>query len=265
MKALDVFIVGTLILLLLLQRVMPARAHVSLRAWPWRGLALFGLTGTLSAAVPLLIDEEWLRANRLLNGSDLGIPLGVVVGWLTATFASYWWHRLEHKVPWIWRVFHQFHHSPQRMDVFVGFYFHPLDFLVYRSIGLLVLVLLLGLDPLAVAIVGAMGAVGVMVTHSNLRTPVWLGLIQQRPEAHLLHHQRGVHCGNYSDFPLWDRIFGTYRHPDGVYQGHVGFDHGEDIIPMMLGIDVNSPTYKPGLAPAEAPMQAEESEQVRHH
>ena len=33
----------------------------------------------------------------------------------------------------------------------------------------------------------------------------------QTPELHSIHHQFDHHKSNYSDLPLWDRLFGTYR------------------------------------------------------
>ncbi len=47
----------------------------------------------------------------------------------------------------------------------------------------------------------------------NIRTPQWLGYIVQRPESHSVHHGRGVHHYNYSDLPLFDILFGTFRNP----------------------------------------------------
>lgn len=49
--------------------------------------------------------------------------------------------------------------------------------------------------------------------HANIRTPHWLGHLIQRPESHAVHHGRGIHRWNYSDLPLWDMVFGTYRNP----------------------------------------------------
>ena len=34
-----------------------------------------------------------------------------------------------------------------------------------------------------------------------------------RPEAHCIHHQRGVHAYNYGNIPLWDVVFGTLPQP----------------------------------------------------
>src|SRR5260370_10151383 len=52
-----------------------------------------------------------------------------------------------------------------------------------------------------------------LVYHWNVKTPHWLGYIFQRPESHCIHHQEGVHAFNYSDLPMWDMLFGTYRNP----------------------------------------------------
>src|SRR3546814_12439209 len=52
-----------------------------------------------------------------------------------------------------------------------------------------------------------------------------LGYLVQRPESHSVHHQRGVHAYNYSDLPLFDIVFGTFRNPrdfaheQGFWQG----------------------------------------------
>tara|TARA_B110000037_G_C17018067_1_gene464083 strand:- start:267 stop:527 length:261 start_codon:yes stop_codon:yes gene_type:complete len=56
----------------------------------------------------------------------------------------------------------------------------------------------------------------------NIRTPHWIGYFFQRPEMHRIHHQRGKHYYNFSDIPLWDMLFGTFKNPK-TYQGKCGF------------------------------------------
>ena len=47
------------------------------------------------------------------------------MGYLGLTFVFYWFHRAEHAFGPMWRVFHQLHHAPQRVDL-SGFAFtHP--------------------------------------------------------------------------------------------------------------------------------------------
>jgi sterol desaturase/sphingolipid hydroxylase (fatty acid hydroxylase superfamily) len=107
---------------------------------------------------------------------------------------------------------------------------------------LVITIPVLGLDPRAAAIVGALGALNGMIQHVNLRTPRWLAVLCQRPEAHCLHHERGVHARNYSDLPLWDWLFGTFENP-GEFAGEVGFDPPADrrVGAMLAFRDVNGP------------------------
>jgi hypothetical protein len=112
---------------------------------------------------------------------------------------------------------------------------------------LVVTVIVLGLDPIAAALVGYVAAFYGMFQHWNVRTPQWLGYIIQRPESHCVHHRKGVHYYNYADFPLWDMLSGTFRNPRN-YIGDVGFETPGDkkLGAMLLFADVNAPLYGPG-------------------
>src|SRR5690606_2197241 len=72
---------------------------------------------------------------------------------------------------------------------------------------------LLGITPEAGMVVAGFIGFNAIFQHANIPTPRWLGYLIQRPESHSLHHARGVHRHNYSDLPLWDMIFGTFRNP----------------------------------------------------
>jgi sterol desaturase/sphingolipid hydroxylase (fatty acid hydroxylase superfamily) len=75
--------------------------------------------------------------------------------------------------------------------------------------------------------------------HMNMRTPQWLGFIIQRPEAHAVHHARGVHAYNYGNFMLWDIVLGTWRNPT-TFTEPAGFWDGASaqLFPMLVGRDV---------------------------
>ncbi len=78
--------------------------------------------------------------------------------------------------------------------------------------------------------------------HANVKTPHWLGYFLQRPESHSVHHQAGVHAGNYSDLPLFDLLFGTFRNPQ-EFAGQTGFYRGASnrLWDMLLMRDVTRP------------------------
>ncbi|HVT34611.1 MAG TPA: sterol desaturase family protein, partial [Nevskiaceae bacterium] len=148
---------------------------------------------------------------------------GVVAGYLVLSAIAYAWHRTAHNVDVLWRGMHQLHHSPQRVDIPGSVVFHPTEMVVQVLLQLFVTVIVLGLDPLAAALVGYVAAFYGMFQHWNVRTPAWIGYLIQRPESHCVHHQRGLHRYNYADFPPWDILFGTFRNPRD-WNGEAGFD-----------------------------------------
>jgi sterol desaturase/sphingolipid hydroxylase (fatty acid hydroxylase superfamily) len=190
------------------------------------------------------LPASWFEAS-LLPGAQLGVAGGALVGYLATTLVGYGWHRAAHRVPLLWRVFHQMHHAPSRLDAAGAFVFHPTEMLMYTAIGLVVNALVLGLDPVAASIVGFLGVFNAVFQHADLDTPRWLAWLIQRPEAHSIHHAYEVHGWNYSDFPLWDMLFGTYRAAIG-FQPRVGFDlsEGRRWATMALLRDVHAPEFR---------------------
>jgi sterol desaturase/sphingolipid hydroxylase (fatty acid hydroxylase superfamily) len=130
-----------------------------------------------------------------------------------------------HNVTFLWRWFHQMHHSPERVDIWGALYFHPFDSIGWAFLGSLALVLGFGVSAEAAIAINVIATFYGMFQHLNVRTPHWLGYIIQRPESHSCHHERGVHARNYSDLPLWDMIFGTFHNPK-EFTGECGFYDG---------------------------------------
>ncbi|MCB9895912.1 MAG: sterol desaturase family protein [Planctomycetes bacterium] len=183
-----------------------------------------------------------LQFPSLLDLSGWNLFAAAGAGILVYELVHYWYHRSAHRFDWLWLAAHQTHHSTESHDAFGANYTSPLDTLAFGSLPILVTVPLLGLSPGASAIVGAFVTFNAMFQHANLRTPRWLGYIVQRPESHALHHERGVHRFNYSDLPLWDILFGTFRNPK-EFAAEVGFYKGASArIPAMWAFrDVNQP------------------------
>ncbi len=113
----------------------------------------------------------------------------------------------------LWRAGHQLHHGVARVDISSAMIFHPVD------IGRAGRALPACSPPAsastahAAAWAGLWGFPVALYQHWNVRTPRWTGWIIQRPEAHMLHHERDVHARNFGDMPIWDRLFGTYGEP----------------------------------------------------
>ena len=244
--------------LLATARLWPARRFPARRGWPWVGVAFLLLIGTAGAVIPLLLPLDWLEAHRWMDGTGLGIAGGTVAGYFVLSGLAYAYHRMTHNVGFFWRGFHQLHHSPQRVDIPGSVLFHPLEMAIQVLLQLFVTVVVLGLDPLAAALVGYVAAFYGMFQHWNVRTPIWLGYLIQRPEAHCVHHRKGLHYYNYGDLPLWDILFGTFRNPR-EFNGECGFeDPGDRRVGAMLAFaDVNASAYgrgSLGAKPQRAPL-----------
>jgi sterol desaturase/sphingolipid hydroxylase (fatty acid hydroxylase superfamily) len=141
----------------------------------------------------------------------------------------------------LWRVFHQVHHSPQRIEIITSFYKHPLEIVVNGVLSSAILYLLVGLGPDAAAGAVALSGLAELFYHWNVPTPHWLGYLFQRPESHCVHHQEGLHSYNFSDLPVWDMLFGTFRNPRR-WDARCGFGPEREPLlgQMLLGTDVNA-------------------------
>jgi len=236
----------TYFIFLITERLWPARRFPPRKGWQWVGVVFLVVIGTVSTVVPLVVPAEWQSAYRLIDGSRLGVLGGTIVGFVVLELAIYAWHRSAHRVGFLWRGFHQLHHSPNRVDIPGSVVFHPLEMLVQVALQLTVTVWVLGLDPLAAALVGYLIAANGMFQHWNVRTPQWLGYLIQRPEAHCVHHRLGLHSYNFADLPVIDMLFGTFRNPR-EFRGECGFEAGADrrIGAMLAFADVNEAVYGP--------------------
>jgi sterol desaturase/sphingolipid hydroxylase (fatty acid hydroxylase superfamily) len=219
-------------LVIALEALFPARVLPRVPLWRTRALLVFAGYFFLSSYLPLLWADLLPQA-RLLDLQALHPALGVAVAVLVYEFGVYWWHRTMHGSTLLWRGFHQMHHSAERVDAFGAFYFSPLDIFGWAVVGSLSLTVV-GLDAQATTWFLYVTTLMAVFQHANLRTPQWLGYIIQRPESHSVHHQRGVHRWNYSDLPLWDLVFGTFRNPPDFAPETGFYDGASARIPQML-------------------------------
>jgi len=201
-----------------------ARRFPSVRFWRIKGIVSTLLYFAAATYAPLLWDA-WLGEHRLFAADTLPLWAQILGGFLLLELFIYAWHRTMHNTPFLWRWFHQMHHSAERVDIWGAFYFHPLDMLGWAFLGSLALVLGFGISAEAAIIINVASTFMGMFQHTNIRTPRWVGYFIQRPESHSCHHERGVHGRNYGDLPLFDMLFGTFHNPER-FEGECGFYEG---------------------------------------
>ncbi len=226
------------------ENISPAKQLPKLKNWKIRGIAFFLFNFILASVLPLLVDKHLLQF-QLVDISNQNIWLSAFFGVFIYQGILYAWHRAMHSSNFLWKVFHQMHHSTERLDIPSAFYTSPMDTIGFTMIGSISFVLIVGLSPHAATVALLFLTFLSLFQHSNIKTPRWIGYIIQRPESHSLHHGRGIHKYNYSDFPIFDILFGTFKNPE-KFNTETGFYDGASnrIIDMLIFKDVTRPTYK---------------------
>ena len=230
--------------LMLWEGIFPGRKLPVVNYWRLKGLAAFLVFFFLSSYLPMVINPS-LEPYRLLDLTALGTGWGALVAVLLYEFGVFVWHYLMHRSNFLWKTFHQMHHSAERLDTYGAFFFSPLDMIGWTVLGSICFSLIAGLSPEAITIMLLVTNFFSIFQHANIKTPQWIGYIVQRPESHTYHHARGIHKLNYSDLPLFDIIFGTFRNPKD-FEHETGFYAGasERILEMLSAKDISNPKSK---------------------
>ena len=218
------YIIAMYVMLILWEAFFPARKLVSIKYWKLKGIAVFLFYFFLSSYLPLFINPS-LEQYRLIDLSSVGVVGGAAIGVLLYEFGVYFWHRQMHRSDFLWKTFHQMHHSAERLDTYGAFFFSPLDMIGWTVLSSLCFSLIVGLSAPAITATLLVTNFLSIFQHANINTPRWLGYIVQRPESHNVHHAKNLHAGNYSDLPLFDILFGTFKNP-ATFHHETGFYNG---------------------------------------
>jgi sterol desaturase/sphingolipid hydroxylase (fatty acid hydroxylase superfamily) len=146
----------------------------------------------------------------------LGLPnwAGFIISFLLLDLSFYYWHRLNHKVPLLWR-FHNVHHIDPALDVSTGFRFHVGEVL-FSTVFRVVQVGLIGMSLAAFVTYELVFQSETLFHHSNLRLPIGLERLVNKilvsPRMHGIHHsqvKRETNSNYGVVFPWWDRLHKT--------------------------------------------------------
>ncbi len=141
----------------------------------------------------------------------------------------YWWHRLNHRIPLLWR-FHRTHHSDPKMDVTTANRFH-IGEIAISSVLRVPVIALLGPQLWELALYELVMFTVVQFHHANIALPARLDraarLLIVTPFMHKVHHSRWQPetDSNYSSlFSFWDRLFGSFRMRENPHTLRLGLD-----------------------------------------
>jgi sterol desaturase/sphingolipid hydroxylase (fatty acid hydroxylase superfamily) len=221
--ALTVAVVAAAALLLFLaERTVPLRTQ----RCPWLGelainLALSALAFGVSA---VLVRPAVVRTMGWSQRQDLGLVYLVEMpAWargllvfvlLDLTF--YYWHRLNHEWPALWR-FHNVHHCDPDLGVATSFRFHFAE-VALSTVFRVVQVSTIGAALPVYAVYEVAFQLNTLFHHSNVRLPIrlerLLNQILVTPRMHGIHHSqvREETNSNYSVvLSWWDRLHRSLR------------------------------------------------------
>ncbi|WP_423927042.1 sterol desaturase family protein [Candidatus Palauibacter sp.] len=200
------------------------------------GVGNAAVTALIFAAATLFVTEgARARGFGLLHLLELPGWARIAVAVVAFDAWQYLWHRLNHRIPFLWR-FHQVHHSDAELDATSGLRFHTGE-IVLSSIARLAVLPLLGLTVAEVLVYETILLPIILFHHSNLRVP---GAVDRRlrwlivtPWMHWVHHSdyQPETDSNYSSiFSFWDRAFGSFRlraEPRDIRLGLENLDRSE--------------------------------------
>ena len=206
-------------------------------------LALVAGIAIVRPAIALTMHWASGASFGILHWVKLPGPLQAIGGFLALDITFYYWHRLVHAAPVLWR-FHQVHHGDLDLDVTTSARFHPGEIVI--SVGFRVVqVALLGVSPWTVLVYELVFQTSTFFHHSNLRLPARLeralGWLLVTPRMHGIHHsQVRIHTdSNFSVvFSWWDRLHQTLRRDVPQRSLRIGIPGspqlaGTDFIAMM--------------------------------
>jgi len=126
----------------------------------------------------------------------------------------YWWHRLNHEIPFLWR-FHHVHHLDETLDISSGVRFHFGEVILSALVRSL-LIILFNISLVNLLLIEAIILISSIFHHSNINLPKQLekalSFVIVTPSIHWVHHHKrqSETDANYSTiFSWWDQIFNS--------------------------------------------------------
>ena len=177
-----------------------------------------------AAVVSLLFASATVASATYSETNEFGLlyilPLAPWAHFLLALLAfdfwTYWWHRANHEIPFLWR-FHRMHHSDPAMDVTTATRFHTGEIAMSSALRLAIIPLV-GIPLGALALYEFILITSTQFHHSNIGLPPSVDrairAVIVSPSMHKVHHSVEIAetNSNYTSIlSVWDRLFRTFR------------------------------------------------------
>jgi sterol desaturase/sphingolipid hydroxylase (fatty acid hydroxylase superfamily) len=167
--------------------------------------------GALDIKPLLTVDLKGSIESQNIALKLIGYTLFPFAALLLHDFLYYWFHRMQHAVPFLWR-FHRVHHSVRELNA-LNNYHHVSDEFFRIPFIMLPLLFLVDVQPPQVVFILFLIRYVAGMAHANTRFTfsifkyVWV-----EPLYHRIHHSvepRHWDRNFAAMFPVWDMVFGT--------------------------------------------------------
>jgi len=215
-------VAGIYLLLFALERLAPLRRlkHGMLRRLPVNAalsaLAVATAAVTVGPIASFTLDLTGRAHWGLLHLISLPEGARLCLGVALMDLSFYYWHRANHRIPFLWR-FHNVHHIDPDLDVTTALRFH-IGEVALSSLFRVVQISVIGPPVWMFLLYEACFQINTVFQHSNIRLPLAverrLNMLIVTPRMHGVHHSQVYNetNSNYSViFPWWDRLHGTLR------------------------------------------------------
>lgn len=201
----------------------------------WCSLGLLAGNILVNAALKTLTLDFYLYLYqfRLWDLSSI-FPLWLVwvLSFVLIDLVFYWYHRMSHRVRFLWAI-HMCHHSSEEMNFVVAFrqaWLGPVSKIPFFAV-----LPLIGLDPTITLVAGVAATLWGVWGHTRIIDTLLLPIewLFNTPSHHRVHHGSNPEYidKNYGNlFILWDRLFGTFAPERNA---------------VIYGIQKNVGTYNP--------------------
>jgi sterol desaturase/sphingolipid hydroxylase (fatty acid hydroxylase superfamily) len=204
-----------------------------------------------SAVIAVVFAAAWVAASVWAERIGFGL-LNVLAGFGMPTWAhtvgaillldawTYVWHRMNHRIPFLWR-FHRVHHADNQMDVSTAGRFHVGE-IIFSSVLRIPLIALLGVYAWELLLYETIMFAVVQFQHANIGVPPGLDRALRSvivtPAMHKVHHSRlqPETDSNYSAlFSFWDRLARSFRLRPDPHDINFGLSEFDDPRHETLG------------------------------
>jgi len=153
----------------------------------------------------------------------------------------YWWHRLNHQIPFLWR-FHHVHHLDETLDISSGVRFHFGE-VILSALVRSIIIITFNISLINLLLIEAIILLSSIFHHSNINLPTKLEKVLSNlivtPSIHWVHHHKrqSETDANYSTiFSWWDKIFNSKSNFERKIKMPIGVegDREQNLLQLIL-------------------------------